>query len=194
MSIDVIAVVLAAAFLHASWNALIKGRQTHDPMIGAMVVAAGAALVSVGVLMAVGLPHPASYPYVVASGIIHVGYFLLVGASYRLADFSAVYPLMRGSAPLFTHRGLRVVTAAIGEREIGGFLVPLPRTPRARHFQWSEWMPIRLSKREPWPADRTSYRFRAARHVPPSPPSGPGTSADGAEGPGGPEGGAITGT
>lgn len=102
MALDVIAVVLVAALLHATWNAMIKGRQTHDPLIGAMVVAAGAAVVSMGVISTVGGPEPASYPYVVASGIIHVGYFLLVGFSYRLADFSAIYPLMRGSAPLIT--------------------------------------------------------------------------------------------
>ena len=113
MDPHVIAVVLAAALLHATWNALAKGRQGDDPMIGAVVIAAGAAVVSLGMLAAVGWPGQSSMPYVIASGVIHVGYFLLLGLSYRLADYSAIYPLTRGTAPLIT-TGLSV--ALIGER------------------------------------------------------------------------------
>ena len=102
MPTDVILVVLAAAFLHASWNAMAKGRQGSDPLISATVIAAGASVVCVAMLLALGLPAWESMPYVVASGIIHVAYLLLLGLSYRLADYSAVYPLMRGTAPLLT--------------------------------------------------------------------------------------------
>ena len=41
----------------------------------------------------------ASLPYVVASALIHVVYFLLVGRLYRNADLSVAYPSMRGLAP-----------------------------------------------------------------------------------------------
>ncbi|MGE0768642.1 MAG: EamA family transporter [Hyphomicrobiaceae bacterium] len=99
---EVILVVLAAALLHATWNAMAKGRQGSDPLIAATVISTGAAVVSVVMLATIGLPSAASLPYVVASGLIHVGYFLLLGLSYRLADYSAVYPLMRGAAPLLT--------------------------------------------------------------------------------------------
>ena len=111
MALDVILVVLAAAVLHAAWNAMAKGRQGSDPLVGAMVIAAGAAVVSVVLLLVSGLPAPPSYPYAVASGIIHVGYFVLLGLSYRYADYSAVYPLTRGTAPLFT--------AALGTTFVG---------------------------------------------------------------------------
>ena len=36
----------------------------------------------------------------IASALIHVVYFLLVGRLYRNADLSVAYPLMRGLAPL----------------------------------------------------------------------------------------------
>jgi drug/metabolite transporter (DMT)-like permease len=49
-----------------------------------------------------GLPNFASLPSLVASGAIHVGYFSLLGLSYRHADYSVVYPVMRGGAPLAT--------------------------------------------------------------------------------------------
>ncbi|MBS0244745.1 MAG: EamA family transporter, partial [Proteobacteria bacterium] len=99
---DVILVVLAAALLHASWNAMAKGRGGGDPLIGSVVIAIGAATVSLGTLAIAGLPSVASLPFAVASGIIHVGYFVLLGLSYRNADYTAIYPLMRGSAPLIT--------------------------------------------------------------------------------------------
>jgi drug/metabolite transporter (DMT)-like permease len=101
MPTEIIIIVLGAALLHASWNAMAKGR-SGDPLIGATVIAVGAAVVSVAMLLAFGLPDPQSYSWVIASGIIHVGYFLLLGLSYRFADYSAVYPLMRGTAPLIT--------------------------------------------------------------------------------------------
>jgi len=102
MPTDVIFVVLCAAFLHATWNAMAKGKQGSDPLISATVIAAGASVVCIAMLVTLGLPATASLPYVVASGIIHVAYLLLLGLSYRLADYSAVYPLMRGTAPLLT--------------------------------------------------------------------------------------------
>ncbi|MEZ5816869.1 MAG: DMT family transporter [Hyphomicrobiaceae bacterium] len=113
MPTDVILVVLAAALLHATWNAMAKGRQGSDPLIGATVIAAGASVVSLLMLATMGLPAAASLPYVVCSAIIHVGYFLLLGLSYRLADYSAIYPLMRGSAPLITAAGGFIL---VGER------------------------------------------------------------------------------
>ena len=53
-------------------------------------------------LAALVLPRPASaaFPFIVASAIIHIVYFLLVGLLYRSADLSVAYPIMRGLAPL----------------------------------------------------------------------------------------------
>lgn len=105
MSTDVFFIVLAAAALHATWNAMAKGRQGSDPLAGSVVIAVGAAMAAVPILLLAGMPSSSSMPYVIASGIIHVGYFLLLGLGYRLADYSAVYPLTRGSAPLLTTAG-----------------------------------------------------------------------------------------
>ena len=46
-------------------------------------------------------PAEAAFPFIVASAIIHIVYFLLVGLLYRTADLSIAYPMMRGLAPLF---------------------------------------------------------------------------------------------
>ena len=94
------AVVLAGALMHAVWNVLV--RSASDKFLNTSLVVGGA-----GALTACGLPFapvPAveSWPYLGASVLIHVAYFSLVALSYRDADLSFVYPLMRGSAPAFS--------------------------------------------------------------------------------------------
>lgn len=98
----VLLIVLGAALLHASWNALGKGMAGADPLAGTVSIALAGAALALPLLIVTGLPSPASYLYLLASGVIHVIYFLLVGLAYRHADLSAVYPLTRGAAPLLT--------------------------------------------------------------------------------------------
>ena len=54
------------------------------------------------VVAALVLPRPAeaALPFIVASALIHIVYFILVGLLYRSADLSVAYPIMRGLAPL----------------------------------------------------------------------------------------------
>ncbi|UVF20122.1 DMT family transporter [Microvirga terrae] len=101
MSPDVFAFVLVAAFLHASWNAMAKSGK-GDPLIQAGRIAVGSAVAAVPALLVSGLPDAASSVHLVGSALIHVAYFVLIGLAYRYADYSAIYPLVRGSAPLFT--------------------------------------------------------------------------------------------
>jgi drug/metabolite transporter (DMT)-like permease len=50
----------------------------------------------------VPFPAIASWPYLIASVLIHVVYFALVVACYRHAELSFAYPIMRGTAPAFS--------------------------------------------------------------------------------------------
>jgi drug/metabolite transporter (DMT)-like permease len=94
----IIAVVLAAAVLHAGWNAIVKA--TPDRL----GTPARASLVGVAVLLAglwwVTQPAGSSWPWLVASVIVHVFYNLGLAASYRLGDFNQTYPLARGVGPI----------------------------------------------------------------------------------------------
>ena len=98
LSSGVLAAVLCAAALHALWNSLVKS--AGDKFLSSAVVAlwCGAA----AVVAALVLPRPASaaFPFIVASALIHIVYFVLVGLLYRTADLSVAYPIMRGLAPL----------------------------------------------------------------------------------------------
>ena len=98
LSSGVLAAVLGAAALHALWNSLVKS--ASDKFLSSAVVAIWCGLVAV--LAALILPRPASaaFPFIVASAIILIVYFMLVGQLYRNADLSVAYPIMRGLAPL----------------------------------------------------------------------------------------------
>jgi drug/metabolite transporter (DMT)-like permease len=97
MAIDVMLAVLLGALLHAVWNAMIRG--SGNRTLDTVLVVAGAGALMIVMLPFVPLPAPASWPYVFASGAIHVAYFMLVAMSYRHGEMSFVYPIMRGSAP-----------------------------------------------------------------------------------------------
>ena len=101
-SLEALLAVLAAAFLHASWNAIAKGRAGRHPLAGLFLIAVGATATAVPLLAVTGLPAPASWGYLAGSAVVHVAYFGMIALAYRLADYSAVYPLIRGGAPLMT--------------------------------------------------------------------------------------------
>ena len=94
----VTALVLGAALLHASWNAIIKS--SRDVMLDTALVAAGASVLSLPLIFSVPLPARASWPFLAASATIHIGYFATLARAYRAGDLGHAYPLMRGTAPL----------------------------------------------------------------------------------------------
>jgi drug/metabolite transporter (DMT)-like permease len=114
----VIAAVLGAALLHATWNALVKGRAGQgDPQLSTVLVVAGGALMSALLLPFMSAPAPASWPFIAASSLTQTVYYLLLIEAYRSGDMSHAYPLMRGSAPLLVALVNGILT---GERLTGG--------------------------------------------------------------------------
>jgi len=97
MTITVMLAVLLGALLHAGWNALI--RSSTDRTLDTVLVVASAGVIAACLLPIAPLPAAASWPYLMASGLIHVAYFMLVALSYRHGELSFAYPIMRGSAP-----------------------------------------------------------------------------------------------
>jgi drug/metabolite transporter (DMT)-like permease len=99
--LPVLAAVLGAALLHATWNALVKGRAGQgDPLLPTVLVVAGGALASALLLPFLAAPAPASWPFIAASSLAQTVYYLLLIATYQHGDMSHAYPLMRGTAPL----------------------------------------------------------------------------------------------
>ncbi|MCC2972561.1 EamA family transporter [Massilia sp. IC2-476] len=94
----VLAAVLCAALLHAAWNAAIKAEP--DKLRAAGAVTLGAALLGAASLPYLAAPLGASWPYIAGSAALHLIYYRLLAATYRDADFSHAYPLIRGAAPV----------------------------------------------------------------------------------------------
>lgn len=98
MTIGVFFAVLGAAFLHASWNALIKtGTSKQSAMLILAICQAG-----IGVIIALwrGWPVAAAWPWLLGSGVIHMFYQLFLSYAYEHGDLSRVYPIARGAAPM----------------------------------------------------------------------------------------------
>jgi drug/metabolite transporter (DMT)-like permease len=97
-----IVLVLSAAFLHASWNALLRGGADRTQSMLVMNVTVG---VTGLVMMAfAGLPSSAA-AYVFASGLIHLVYNALLVRMYRSGDLGETYPVARGSSPALVALG-----------------------------------------------------------------------------------------
>ena len=97
MPASAVALALAAAVVHATWNLLIA--RARDPQ-SATAVAAVAGAVAVAPAAALTWHVGArAVPYALASAAIHIVYFSLLALAYARADLSVVYPLARGSAP-----------------------------------------------------------------------------------------------
>jgi drug/metabolite transporter (DMT)-like permease len=106
-------IVLFSALLHAAWNAFIKS--ADNKLVETTLLVTGAGVIAAVALPFVPVPAGESWPFLSASVAIHCVYFSLVAVAYRTGELSLAYPIMRGSAPLFT----AVLTAFILYEPIG---------------------------------------------------------------------------
>ena len=106
----VFAAVLFAALCHASWNTLLKIRL--DPFAANALITIASGLIALAALPFIGLAPIVSWPWLVASIILHLAYYYGLTEAYRTGDLSQVYPIARGAAPLMT---AVISTTALGE-------------------------------------------------------------------------------
>lgn len=95
--------VLGAAVLHASWNAILKSGADRNWTMTALSIGMGIAAAIV--LPFVDTPALACWPYLFASVAIHVGYNLLLVRMYEHGYFGQTYPVARGSSPVLIALG-----------------------------------------------------------------------------------------
>ncbi len=98
ISTTVLLAVLGAALLHAAWNAIVKSRA--DPLVAMAWLSVSSGIAAGLALPFVAVPAAAAWPFLLVSAAIHTLYNLLLAAAYRHGDFSRVYPIARGAAPL----------------------------------------------------------------------------------------------
>ena len=103
MSIEIAALVLLAAALHAGWNTLIKISGDRVAVM-AFVTLAGS-LLSLPFVFFVDAPDPASWPLLILTILLHTAYHFFLPIAYDHGDLGQVYPIARGSAPLLVTCG-----------------------------------------------------------------------------------------
>lgn len=107
MTLPIAAIVLFAALLHASWNALLKGGR--DRLWSVTIMGIATSLACAALLPFLPVPHRASWPYLIGSAMLHVGYNIFLIRAYRSGDFGSAYPIARGSSPLLVTLGAAAV-------------------------------------------------------------------------------------
>ena len=119
--------MLASAGLHASWNWLVADATDSHATAAVALLAAVAAFAPVAVFT--WDVDAAAWPYIAASGTLHLAYFALLAAAYERADLSFVYPIARGMGPVLV---LVVSVVALGAGVSAGEAAGVVAIPRRR--------------------------------------------------------------
>lgn len=98
MSLGITLLILFAAMMHASWNALVKA--SRDPLVELATLNLAGGIVSLPLLPILGLPGLAVLPYLAGNVLCHTAYYTLLLNSYSAGGLSLVYPIARGAGPL----------------------------------------------------------------------------------------------
>lgn len=99
MTASVAAAVLAAALLHASWQALVKSSGDGVVALAGMNLVSGA--VALSLLPFVAPPTPVAALVIAGSLFLHSGYKIALARLYSRAELGVGYPLARGLTPIF---------------------------------------------------------------------------------------------
>lgn len=91
-------VVLIAALFHAVWNSIIK--DSGDKLLTLATIRAIGLLFGISVICFLPPLEMEAVPYLAGASVIHFLYFWFLLNTYRVGDFSQVYPIARGAAPL----------------------------------------------------------------------------------------------
>jgi drug/metabolite transporter (DMT)-like permease len=122
LDVGVLVLVLCAAALHASWNALVKAG--GDPLVMTTLVMVGPTPVCFAGLLLLPALQPAAWPFLIASSLIHYAYYALLIGAYTHGDLSQVYPISRGAAPALVAVAAWIIAGeALSTAEIVGVLV-----------------------------------------------------------------------
>lgn len=116
------ALMIASGSVHAAVSAIVKGGSdpgAADPVGARMTARAStdgaSAVILLPATLLVAWPNGA-WTWLGASAVVHIVYLYAMIRAYAVADFSAAYPVMRGSAPLLT---AAVTVGVFGERVSG---------------------------------------------------------------------------
>src|SRR6185437_4237979 len=96
---SIVGLLLVAAVMHASWNALLKSDRSDRLATFGVIMTTGTAM---GLCAVPFLPpiEPAAWKYMLLSVAIHLAYYTFLLKAYSYGDLSHTYPIARGLGPL----------------------------------------------------------------------------------------------
>ena len=105
MSLTAVALVLAAAIAHASWNLFGKQAASTGAAFFIWLIAIGVTGIYLPVVaVTIFVTHPQlsglNWLFLAGTGVLHAGYFLFLQLGYRLGDLSVAYPIGRGTGAM----------------------------------------------------------------------------------------------
>lgn len=105
MTVLALVLVLASAIIHATWNLFAKRANGGAPLI-CLYDMLSTGIYAPVVLLFVWLAHThltlLDVVFMLVSGLLELGYFLLLQRGYRVGDLSVVYPIARGTGPMLS--------------------------------------------------------------------------------------------
>ena len=105
MTLGALILILAAAFIHASWNLLNKRASGHVTFTWLVAVLSAIFYTPVA-LAVIFVTHleigVVELGLMAGSAALHSAYFILLNQGYRIGDLSLVYPLARGTGQLLS--------------------------------------------------------------------------------------------
>jgi len=111
MSPIVIGLLLASALIHAVWNAIV--RNGEDRFWSLAIICLVGAVAALPFAIALDVPATPSWPYLILSSLLQIGYCLFLVRAYRNGELSSVYPIARGTAPLLVTLGAALVAGEL---------------------------------------------------------------------------------
>jgi drug/metabolite transporter (DMT)-like permease len=121
LSTQALLLILASAFLHALWNAILKKEEDAQvAVIGVLAIASGAAVVASLFAKAPAFPRPLGIAWAGAAGICEAGYFVTLCIALLRAPLGQVYSVSRGVAIIAVWP---ISVALLGERVTLGSLL-----------------------------------------------------------------------
>ena len=91
--------ILLATIMHAIWNGMVK--KHSDKAVALAGIILGHIPFSIVAIILLPAPSIESIPYIFASIVVHIGYQWFLLKSYEIGDLTKVYPIARGTGPLF---------------------------------------------------------------------------------------------
>ena len=100
MNSQTLTLIFTAALLHAVWNIILKTAKDNLTALWLQMLVTIIYLVPFS-FICFGLPPKEALPTLIFSGVMQAAYYVLLGKCYQSGNLSIVYPLTRGSAPVF---------------------------------------------------------------------------------------------